>query len=186
MIGHGLPSAPRATHSPTPTQAHPLYSRPGADGSGAQPAPHSPGSPSTEPVLTVPRRWPLHSSLELGPLPGATPCARLHARLVLREWNLAHLTEPAELLVSELVTNAIHASQAAGTQLPVRFVLLSDREQLVIQVHDASPSPPLAAHAADTEESGRGLILVEAISAAWDWYPQTDGKVVRAILEARP
>ena len=105
---------------------------------------------------------------------------------MLREWNLAHLTEPAELLVSELVTNAIHASRAAGTHLPVRFVLLSDRQHLMIQVHDASPSPPLAARATDTEESGRGLILVEAISAAWDWYPQTGGKVVRAILEARP
>ena len=50
-------------------------------------------------------QWPLHSFLELGALPGAVPCARLHARHVLWEWGLASLTDDTELLVSEMITN---------------------------------------------------------------------------------
>ena len=56
--------------------------------------------------------WPLSTSLPLGALPGATPCARLHARVVLTEWGLGELAEAAELIVSELVTNAVRASTA--------------------------------------------------------------------------
>jgi hypothetical protein len=52
-------------------------------------------------------RWPLESFLELGAFPGAVPCARLHTRQVLWEWGLAALGETSELLVSELVTNAV-------------------------------------------------------------------------------
>ena len=51
--------------------------------------------------------WPLSTSLPLGALPGATPCARLHARAVLHDWGLDELAEAAELIVSELVTNAV-------------------------------------------------------------------------------
>ena len=60
------------------------------------------------------RQWPLHSFLELGALPGAVPCARLHARHLLWEWGLAALTDSTELVVSELVTNAIRASRITG------------------------------------------------------------------------
>src|SRR6266567_5818044 len=55
--------------------------------------------------------WPLRTSLELGALPGAVPCARLHTRQVLWEWGFAALVETIELIVSELVTNAIQASE---------------------------------------------------------------------------
>ena len=127
--------------------------------------------------------WPLHSYLELGALPGAVPCARLHARQVLWEWNLKGLGESAELVVSELVTNAIQASRAAGRHLPVRLWLLSDQARVVIHVWDSSPNPPQPAQAENTDESGRGLLLVEAMSTAWDWYSHDGGKVVRATLE---
>jgi anti-sigma regulatory factor (Ser/Thr protein kinase) len=128
--------------------------------------------------------WPLQSYLELGALPGAVPCARLHARHVLWEWNLKGLGESAELVVSELVTNAIQASRTAGRHLPVRLRLLSDQARVVIHVWDSSPDPPQPAQAGDTDESGRGLLLVEAMSTAWDWYSHDGGKVVRATLEA--
>jgi hypothetical protein len=55
-------------------------------------------------------QWPLQDFLELGALPSAVPCARLHARLVIQEWGLATLADHVELLVSELMTNAVHAS----------------------------------------------------------------------------
>jgi anti-sigma regulatory factor (Ser/Thr protein kinase) len=128
--------------------------------------------------------WPLQSYLELGALPGAVPCARLHARHVLWEWNLKGLGESAELVVSELVTNAIQASCTAGQHLPVRLRLLSDQARVVIHVWDSSPNPPQPAQAGDTDEGGRGLLLVEAMSTAWDWYSHDGGKVVRATLEA--
>src|SRR5215471_11949075 len=57
------------------------------------------------------RGWPLRSFLELGAYPGAVPCARLHATAVMWEWGLS-IGESVELLVSEIVTNAIHASSA--------------------------------------------------------------------------
>ena len=51
--------------------------------------------------------WPLSSNLELGVLSGSVLCARLHAHHVLREWSLAALSDAVELVVSELVGNAI-------------------------------------------------------------------------------
>ena len=45
-------------------------------------------------------QWPLQSRLELGALPGAVPCARLHARLVLTEWGQASLGDSVELVLS--------------------------------------------------------------------------------------
>src|ERR1017187_3708362 len=55
-------------------------------------------------------QWPLQDFLELGALAGAVPCARLHVRQVLWEWGvLRSLGEGAELLVTELVTNAVKA-----------------------------------------------------------------------------
>ena len=50
----------------------------------------------------TPHQWPLRSYLELGALPTAVPCARLHARHLLWEWGLNGLAADTELLVSEL------------------------------------------------------------------------------------
>ena len=58
----------------------------------------------------TPHPWPLRSYLELGALPTAVPCARLHAVHVLRDWDLRDLSDDAALIVSELVTNAVTAS----------------------------------------------------------------------------
>jgi len=115
-------------------------------------------------------QWPLHSFLEFGALPGAVPCARLHARQLLWEWGLAALTDSTELVVSELVTNAIQASRAAGLATPVRLWLLSDKAQVLVLVWDASPHPPVQADISDETENGRGLLLVEAVSQEWAWY----------------
>jgi hypothetical protein len=58
-----------------------------------------------------PERTP-HTYLELGALPTAVPCARLHVKHVLREWQMPRLADPVELVVAELVTNAMQASAA--------------------------------------------------------------------------
>ena len=112
-------------------------------------------------------QWPLRSFLELGALPSAVPCARYHCRQVLWEWRLTGLAQSAELLVSELVTNAITASRSAGSDCPVRLWLLSDAAQVLIVVWDASPHLPARADASPEAEAGRGLLLVEMISDQW-------------------
>jgi anti-sigma regulatory factor (Ser/Thr protein kinase) len=63
---------------------------------------------------------------------------------VLREWGLTAFSESTELLISELVTNAIRISQAATPSPPVRLWVVSDRAQVLIFVWDASPLPPVA------------------------------------------
>jgi anti-sigma regulatory factor (Ser/Thr protein kinase) len=111
------------------------------------------------------------------------PCARLHTRQLLWEWGLAALTDSTELVVSELVTNAIQASRSTGQAWPVRLWLLSDKAQVLVLVWDASPRPPVQADISDETENGRGLLLVEAVSQEWAWYfPAADegGKYVWA------
>jgi hypothetical protein len=141
-----------------------------------------------------PDGWPLRSYLQLGALPGAVPCARLHAKLVLWEWGLDHLVETAELLVSEIVTNAVRvavgpATGPGETERPggvpsVWFWLAANRRNALIQVWDGSEETP-SWHEVDLEaESGRGLLLVERLSARWGTYTPDGwtGKVVWAIV----
>jgi len=75
---------------------------------------HSPGNPAAHPATggPTPPEWHRQSRLPLGALPGAVPCARLHTKHIIKEWHLDPLADPAELIVSELVTNALHASRA--------------------------------------------------------------------------
>jgi hypothetical protein len=124
---------------------------------------------------------------------GAVPCARLHARHVLRERGvLAGLAESYELLVSEMITNGVQASRAM-TQAAVRLWLVSDRARVVILAWDASPLPPVPADPRADAENGRGLLLVDAISERWGWYfpgeqpgadsPGQRGKVVWAVVQ---
>ncbi|MGH7866135.1 MAG: ATP-binding protein [Candidatus Dormibacteraceae bacterium] len=124
--------------------------------------------------------WPLHSYLELGALPGAVPCARLHTRQLLWEWGFNEVSDTAELLVSELITNATYATQAIKQDLPIRFWLLSDKTQVIISVWDGNPRPPVLRDISEEAESGRGLVLVDALSDKWDWYPHKSfgGKIV--------
>jgi anti-sigma regulatory factor (Ser/Thr protein kinase) len=130
--------------------------------------------------------WPLQSFLELGALPGAVPSARLHTRQIVFEWGLAPLERSAELVVSELVTNAVIASQPGERAQPVRLWLLSDMAHVLILVHDASAHPPVLLPADSGSERGRGLVLVDAVSEQWGWYSpsETDGKVVWALIGA--
>lgn len=154
---------------------------PGTSGSSTHPGRQVHAQP---PEQATAGGWPLSSHLELGALPGAVACARLHARLVLWEWGLSSVSENAELLVSELVTNAVEASHSGQQIPPVRLRLSSDRSRLLIQVEDTSRYPPSPA-SADDGERGRGLLIVDAISTKWGWDTKNDhsGKIVWALME---
>jgi len=141
--------------------------------------------PTRQQAQSVLDEWPLLSHLELGAMVGAVVCARLHARHVLREWGLSAIAENAELLVSELVTNATQASASTQRIQPVGLWLSSDRSRLLIMVQDTSPYPPQPTGAASDEENGRGLQIVDAISTIWGWEVLDDssGKVIWALIE---
>ena len=131
--------------------------------------------------------WPLQSYLELGALPGAVPCARLHTRQVLWEWGQGALSDETELLVSELATNALQISRATArdTPPPIRLWLVSDKVQTVIMVWDASPLPPVPEDAGEDAETGRGLLLVEAVSERWGFFGYDGGRQGRMGSSAR-
>jgi hypothetical protein len=138
--------------------------------------------------------WPHQSYLELGSLPTAAPCARLHAMLVLWEWDLGALAHTAAVVVSELVTNAVQASvgmtgsQFAGNWAPgtppVRMWLSADEYRVVIQVWDGSDQPPVPQPVEPEADCGRGLLLVGSLSAEWGCYApeNSSGKVVWAVV----
>lgn len=128
--------------------------------------------------------WPLWADLELAALATAVPCARAHVRAVAAIWGLGRLSGTAELLTSELVTNAVKASgsllaKAGPAFVPVvRLGLTSDQTSLVIGVWDASDSVPVRMDTGPDEEGGRGLLLIEALGSDWGAYGTAGGKVV--------
>lgn len=110
---------------------------------------------------------PHRSYLELAPLPGAIPCARLHTIHVLHEWGLRALADDAALIVSELMTNAADASIVLPGRPPIALRLLASEKTLVIEVWDHSPFDLELREADDEDECGRGLTVVGAVSDRW-------------------
>jgi len=102
-------------------------------------------------------------------------------------------TETAELLVSELVTNAVRFSGDPARTLRyseranaglISLSLRHFREALLIEVYDTDNDPPVRSHAGDYAENGRGLMLVDALSKEWSYFfPPGGGKVVYCFLE---
>lgn len=98
--------------------------------------------------------------------------ARELARGRLIAWELEDLVDTTELLVSELVTNALRYGEGE-----IRLRLLRDRS-LVCEVWDAGLVQPRRRRARDTDEGGRGLQLVGLLSAAWGSRRTPRGKTV--------
>jgi anti-sigma regulatory factor (Ser/Thr protein kinase) len=103
--------------------------------------------------------------------------------------------ETAELLVSELVTNAVRFtgnpartmrySERANASL-ISLSLRHFREGLLIEVYDTDSNPPIRLRGDEFAESGRGLMLVEALSKEWSYFfPPDGGKVVYCFLEIK-
>lgn len=139
-------------------------------------------------------RWAVQSVLIVAALPTATPCSRLHARNIACEWGLGELANTIELVVSELVTNAVRASldhdgrprfsEEHGLAC-VHLRLSTDGLAALVEVWDENARPPEPAEPDLSEESGRGLMLIDALTERWGWdLPQSGwGKVVWALIE---
>jgi anti-sigma regulatory factor (Ser/Thr protein kinase) len=126
---------------------------------------------------------PLRAVLDLGAVPTAPGCARAWTRQILWEWRLAGLSATAEVIVSELTTNAVLASRREGCPF-IRLILAFDGDEPAILVRDYCPGIPQLRDAGADDEDGRGMLLVQAMSNRSGWYPVGDGtlgKVVWAV-----
>ncbi|MGW0206800.1 SpoIIE family protein phosphatase [Streptomyces sp. NPDC003233] len=106
----------------------------------------------------------------------AAAVADVRARVnrLLSEWALDELAFTTELILSELVTNAIR--HATG---PIRVRLLYDRS-LICEVSDTSSTSPHLRYAATTDEGGRGLFLVAQLATRWGTRYLSTGKIIWA------
>jgi anti-sigma regulatory factor (Ser/Thr protein kinase) len=120
---------------------------------------------------------------EMGAHPGAVPYARSCARQALSTWRLGSIADDVELVVSELVTNAVRATLARQAAVPVVLYLALERGRLYVLAWDCCPDLPVLGAHADDAESGRGLELVAALSAEWGASAEPGGKVVFAMFD---
>ncbi len=111
--------------------------------------------------------------LDLKPGPESVKLAREFTALTLRDWQLGDLAEEAVIVASELVTNAIrHGTRCSAPTAEVATVRLAWQRQtdrIICVVTDSSDMPPVLEDADMTSESGRGLQVVHALTAAWGW-----------------
>ncbi|MFD0227993.1 ATP-binding protein [Streptomyces hirsutus] len=131
-----------------------------------------PGSPS-EPVVH-------EDLLDYTPTQRSVPLARRRAARLATEWGQPELAGDVALVVSELMTNALLHGSVPGRLIRVRVTL--GRRTLRVEVSDPRgerlPSPRPAGDA--TDQFGRGLLLVGALTTRWGWEPRTVGKTVHA------
>ncbi|MCS0605452.1 SpoIIE family protein phosphatase [Streptomyces sp. LP11] len=95
----------------------------------------------------------------------------------LAEWGLSEAAFPAELVVSELVTNAIRYGAH-----PIRLRLIHDADTLICEVSDTSHTAPHLRRAKTFDEGGRGLLLVAQLTQRWGSRHTPDGKTIWAEL----
>jgi anti-sigma regulatory factor (Ser/Thr protein kinase) len=125
--------------------------------------------------------------LRLGPVQTAPATARGSATEFLLSCGLAELAEAAQLVVSELVTNAMLASRALINEHrpvppPVGFSISVSADWVLVEVWDCSDAPPVITAPDEFSENSRGLLLVEAYANRWGWYPAQRGKRVWAVI----
>jgi anti-sigma regulatory factor (Ser/Thr protein kinase) len=123
------------------------------------------------------------TSLVAFTLPG-TPysvrMARFYVRAALGYHDLGDYAEDVETVASELVSNAI--AHAGALTFGLELLRLEDSRTVAVVVTDPSPHPPVKHDPAADVERGRGLLVVEAMSARWGWTPNDPGKAVFAIF----
>ncbi len=168
---------------------------PDDDDEGVIPIPALPSSPPQ--LLPVPSAWwetPAVTCRPLSPLAEEARNARQFVRDLLTRWGLGHLCDDAELIIAELVGNAVrHGLRTAPRILPpgvepaaLRLCLLRRAGEVMLAVTDPSDQAPDPQTASSNGECGRGLQIVGALSYVWGWSPiEGNGKAVWAVLKCR-
>lgn len=105
--------------------------------------------------------------------PFSAALARRLAAEQLAEWGLDGLIDTAQLLVSEVVTNAVR--HTAG---PILLSLTQYPTALRCDVEDSDPETPQHKPGSEEAESGRGLVLLDALTMAWGSRRTPDGKSI--------
>lgn len=171
--------------------------RPG--GSPAVPAAGE-DAPCAPRLLPLPPAWwdtPAVTARTLDPHPEAARAARRFTRDILASWDLDALADEAEVIIGELVVNAIthglgedrdhhgpgsaRGSRQDGT--PFRVCLLRRAGEVMLAALDPSDDAPVPRQPDSEGEGGRGLQIVNALSDVWGWSPMAGhGKAVWAVL----
>ncbi|MEO3749353.1 SpoIIE family protein phosphatase [Streptomyces sp. B6B3] len=137
-----------------------------------------PGRPADDIALLVARTRALDRSQvatwDVPADPAVVAQARKNASDQLVEWGLESAIFVTELIVSELVTNAIRHAEA-----PIQFRLIHDRS-LICEVSDSSSTAPHLRRARSFDEGGRGLLLVAQLTQRWGTRQTSGGKVIWA------
>jgi anti-sigma regulatory factor (Ser/Thr protein kinase) len=117
--------------------------------------------------------------------PRQVEITRCLVRAALESRGLGHYASEAEVIASELVTNAIQHASSPGSvtdKIGVTLMRVWDGEAISVVVTDPSPIPPVKRETTTGSERGRGIQIVEALSSHWGWNHEQSGKAVYAIL----
>ena len=116
-------------------------------------------------------------------LPASVPTARLHVRAALDLHGLGEYADDAAAVTSELVTNAVqHVRDNGSGTIGVTLARVPDPAAVTIVVSDSSPEGPSKSDTSAGSARGRGLQIVEALSAHWGWHRHGGGKAIFATL----
>lgn len=112
--------------------------------------------------------------------PYSVRMARFYVRASLGYYGLGDYGGDVEAVASELVSNAI--THAGARAIDLELMRVEDSGAVVVVVTDPCPLPPVKRDPTGDAEHGRGLHVIEALSARWGWTPQGSGKAVFAIF----
>lgn len=113
--------------------------------------------------------------------PASARAARALVSRACEAWDLACVVGDAELVVTELVENAVRHAGTGGT-----IVIEQVPGGLKSSVYDGSPNPPRLKQPGQTTIGGRGLLLIERLCRNWGFERVGAGKVVWAMLPIPP
>ena len=116
-------------------------------------------------------------------IPESVPIARLRIRAALGSHGLGEYADDAESITSELVANAVQHVRDDGTgTIVVTLARVLNPAAVTIVVSDSSSQGPIRRDTSADSDHGRGLQIVEALSAHWGWRQEDGGKAVFAVL----
>ena len=120
------------------------------------------------------------AAIMLRPEPQAVAAARRFVQRTMTQWGQDDLADHACLLVSEILTNAVHHARS-----PIGLRLHHTAREIVTEITDDNTHLPRCRLPGPDDENGRGLMLVDALASDWGSRPAETGKTVWFTLACR-